>query len=319
MEHKANGDETAAMDRFTAPQPRPLPARLPAPADDGAAEHLVGQPVPRLALPATMGGLLDLAALALEGLVLYAFPKMGPPDEPDPHGWADIPGAYGCTQQSCSYRDRLDEFAALGYAVVGLSAQSPESQRETHDRLGLRFPLVADPDRRVGAALGLPTFAVAGMTLYPAAHARRRGRRRRQGVLSRVPAGRERRRGPAVAARRRGRGPDVIARIWRTGVDPARVGEYRAFAERRSLPMFRSRPGFLGVLFAEGERGFAVITLWLDRAAAGALERSDAYRATVADIVATGFLTGAQGVEVLDVAGGDLDRASAHLGAQERP
>lgn len=154
------------MDRFTTPQARPLPPHLPAPVDDGAADHLVGCAVPPLELPSTVGGSIDLAARAADGLVLYAFPKMGPPDEPDPAGWADIPGAYGCTQQSCAFRDLIAEFAALGHAVVGVSAQSPESQREAHERLHLRFPLVADPERRLGAELGLPTFTVAGMTLY---------------------------------------------------------------------------------------------------------------------------------------------------------
>ena len=103
----------------------------------------------------------------------------------------------------------------------------------------------------------------------------------------------------------------MIVRIWTTRVEPTRVDEYRSFAIERSLPMFREQDGFLGVMFTESELRFAVISLWTDRRAAEALESSASYRATVAAITRAGFLTGSQGVEILDVKGGHVDVAVA--------
>ncbi|HEX2050153.1 MAG TPA: antibiotic biosynthesis monooxygenase [Actinomycetota bacterium] len=111
----------------------------------------------------------------------------------------------------------------------------------------------------------------------------------------------------------------MIVRIWSTGVDPERVDEYLTFAQHRSLPMFHAHDGFLGVLFAESDERFATITLWRDRASVDALERSPTYRDTVADILAAGFLTGTQTVEVLDVAGGDLTDDAIHAVPRREP
>jgi len=166
MEYKANLGSTRQMDRSTLPSAPPLPFGLPDPIDDGAADHLCGRPIPAIRLPSTSGDDVDMASLAERGLVLYVFPGMGPPEKADPEGWNDIPGAYGCTQQSCAFRDRDSQFQAFGYTVVGLSAQSPEQQREAHARLRLGFQLVADPDRRFGDILALPTFSADDMTLY---------------------------------------------------------------------------------------------------------------------------------------------------------
>lgn len=148
------------------PQPPPLPTYLPGPVDDGAASHLQGIQVPRLELRSTERGTVDLAELARGGLVLYVFPKMGAPDLPDPPGWDETPGAYGCTQESCGFRDRAHLFADLGYLVAGLSAQSAEEQEEASERLHLSFPLLADPSRQLGELLSLPLFSIGGMTLY---------------------------------------------------------------------------------------------------------------------------------------------------------
>jgi heme-degrading monooxygenase HmoA len=101
----------------------------------------------------------------------------------------------------------------------------------------------------------------------------------------------------------------MIVRIWRTGVDPDRVAEYRMFAEQRSLPMFRSQTGFLGVLFVEAESDVAVISFWQDRDSAEALERSATYKDTVTRILAAGFLSGEQSVASFEVAGGELTDA----------
>jgi len=88
------------------------------------------------------------------------------PGQPLPSGWDDIPGARGCTPQSCAYRDALDEFAALGAAVVGISAQGAAEQREFAAREHIPFPLLSDEDLQLAEALRLPTFEAEGMTLY---------------------------------------------------------------------------------------------------------------------------------------------------------
>lgn len=143
-----------------------LPPNLPVPEDDGAADHLPGLAIPSLPLPSTLGGTADLAELARGRLVAYVYPRTGTPGEPSPEGWDDIPGARGCTPQSCAYRDALAEFERLGASPVGISAQSAEEQREFASREHIPFPLLSDSDLRLAAALGLPTFEAAGMTLY---------------------------------------------------------------------------------------------------------------------------------------------------------
>ncbi len=143
-----------------------LPADLPVPEDDGAAEHLPGLAVPELTLASTEGTTVDLAALAQERLVAYVYPRTGRPGEPLPAGWDDIPGARGCTPQSCAFRDALDEFARHGASVVGISAQSSEDQREFAQRERIPFPLLSDSGLELSSALRLPTLEAGVMTLY---------------------------------------------------------------------------------------------------------------------------------------------------------
>ena len=138
-----------------------LPDDLPAPADDGAADHLPGTPVPRLALPATSGGEVDLADLATGLLVAYVYPRTGVPGEPLPEGWDDIPGARGCTPQSCSYRESIAGFERHGARLVGISAQSEAAQAEFAARERIPYPLLADPGLGLATTLRLPTFKVA--------------------------------------------------------------------------------------------------------------------------------------------------------------
>lgn len=146
--------------------PTTLPAGLPVPVDDGAADHLLGGELPPLSFPATTGGSLDLRELAAGTLVLYLYPGTGRPGVDPPAGWDEIPGARGCTPQSCAFRDRESEFDALGARVAGLSAQTAGYQREAAERLHLPFPLLADPELRLAAALDLPTFTVEHLRLY---------------------------------------------------------------------------------------------------------------------------------------------------------
>jgi peroxiredoxin len=145
-----------------------LPPDLPVPADDGAADHLAGRWLPALTLAATTGGTLELAdAGAGPGaLVLYVYPRTGTPGRPSPDGWDAIPGARGCTPQSCAFRDHHAELRALGAGVLGLSAQPAEEQAAFAVREHLPFALLSDPELRLADALGLPTFEAGGMTLY---------------------------------------------------------------------------------------------------------------------------------------------------------
>ena len=145
--------------------PTILPAELPVPTDDGAAAHLAGQKLPALALPATDGSRVDLAKLAGR-TVVYIYPRTGVPGRAMPEGWDAIPGARGCTPQSCSFRDHFAELKALGVAqLYGLSTQDSDYQREAAQRLKLPFAILSDANFALTRALKLPTFAVAGMTL----------------------------------------------------------------------------------------------------------------------------------------------------------
>jgi peroxiredoxin len=145
-----------------------LPPDLPGPVDDGAADHLVGMRLPVLALRSTRGGDVELAAAAARAgtLVLYVYPRTGVAGEPAPDGWDAIPGARGCTPQTCAFRDHHAELLALGAAVLGLSAQPAEDQTAFAAREHLPFALLSDPQLRLAAALRLPTFEGGGMRLY---------------------------------------------------------------------------------------------------------------------------------------------------------
>jgi peroxiredoxin len=145
--------------------PTILPAGLPVPEDDGAADHLEGKLVPPLHLETTAGE-LNLAAVAAGLLVLYAYPRTGRPGVEPPPGWDETPGARGCTPQSCGFRDHGAELRDLGATVVGLSAQTLDDQREAVERLGLPHAVASDPDLRVADALRLPTFEFDGRRLY---------------------------------------------------------------------------------------------------------------------------------------------------------
>jgi peroxiredoxin len=122
--------------------------------------------LPELRLASTRGGTLSLSELAAVRLVAYVYPQTGTPGEPSPPDWDDIPGARGCTPQSCAFRDSLAEFAELGASVIGVSAQSPGEQRKFAEREHIPFPLLSDAGLSLAAGLRLPTFEVEGMTLY---------------------------------------------------------------------------------------------------------------------------------------------------------
>ncbi len=149
----------------TAHDPNVLPADIPVPQDDGGARHLTGRRLPALRLAATDGSRVDLASLSGR-TVVYIYPRTGVPGQAPPDGWDQIPGARGCTPQSCSFRDHFAELKRLGVArLYGLSTQDSAYQREAAERLHLPFPLLSDQSLELARALDLPTFTAAGMTL----------------------------------------------------------------------------------------------------------------------------------------------------------
>jgi peroxiredoxin len=141
-----------------------LPEGIPAPADDGAADHLPGMRLPSVPLNSTSGDPVDLSSLSGK-TVVYCYPMTGRPGGELPQGWDEIPGARGCTPQSCSFRDHHSELRDLGARVFGLSTQSTGYQREAAGRLQLPFELLSDENLTFAVALGLPTFEADGMTL----------------------------------------------------------------------------------------------------------------------------------------------------------
>ena len=142
-----------------------LPKGLPRPLDDGAASHLQGTALPETALAATNGARVDLSGIPGWG-VIYIYPMTARPGVAVPDGWESIPGARGCTPQSCAFRDHYSELQSLNTAVFGLSTQTTEYQKEARDRLHLPFELLSDSAHQLKQLLRLPTFAVAGMELY---------------------------------------------------------------------------------------------------------------------------------------------------------
>ena len=145
--------------------PQFLPPGIPAPQDDGAARHLAGAKLPDLVLPATDGTPVNLSRLSGR-TVIYIYPRTGVPGVDPPTGWDQIPGARGCTPQSCAFRDHFGELGRLGVAhLYGLSTQDTAYQREAATRLHLPFALLSDERLALAKALKLPTFSVAGMTL----------------------------------------------------------------------------------------------------------------------------------------------------------
>ena len=142
-----------------------LPDALPVPQDDGAARHLQGYRLPFVPLAATDGSQVDLSKLKGR-VVVYVYPRTGRPGEPNLEGWDAIPGARGCTPQSCGFRDHFAELKVLGVAhLFGLSTQDTAYQREAAERLHLPFPILSDHDLALTRAIKLPTFEAGGMTL----------------------------------------------------------------------------------------------------------------------------------------------------------
>jgi peroxiredoxin len=156
----AQKDQSMPKDAFYT-----LPSNLPVPKDDGAARHLAGMRVPAITLSSTANRRVNLADLARERTVIYCYPRTGAPGQPVPKGWDDIPGARGCTPESCGFRDHYHALQALHVRVFGLSTQTTEYQREAVERLHLPFEILSDADFTFTNALRLPTFEFEGVRL----------------------------------------------------------------------------------------------------------------------------------------------------------
>jgi peroxiredoxin len=143
-----------------------LPADLPVPEDDGAADRLPGLVMPSVPLPATSGGTIDLAQAGRPRAIVYLYPMTGTPGVPLLEGWDQIPGARGCTPESMGFRDHYEELTALGAEVFGLSSQDPPDQAEAAARLKLPFPLLSDAGLVLAERLGLPTFEAGDRPRY---------------------------------------------------------------------------------------------------------------------------------------------------------
>lgn len=143
-----------------------LPDGLPVPVDDGACNHLTGMHMPPALLRSTHGALVDVGEISrARRTVFFFYPRSGRPDQPPLPGWDDIPGARGCTPQSCAYRDHFPEFERLGAQLFGVSSQDTDYQREFAERTHLPYSLLSDAELELTCALRLPAFEVQAMTL----------------------------------------------------------------------------------------------------------------------------------------------------------
>ena len=142
-----------------------LPANLPRPTDDGGARHLKGMAMPDLELPSTANRRVNLSKISAPRAVIYAYPMTGRPDRQLPKGWDDIPGARGCTPETCGFRDHHKDLAKLHTEVFGVSTQDTPYQQEMVKRLEVPFEVLSDDRLLLTRALNLPTFTVDGMTL----------------------------------------------------------------------------------------------------------------------------------------------------------
>ena len=142
-----------------------IPADLPVPVDDGACKHLPGMKVPAITLVSTAHRRINMEEIARERTVIYCYPRTGIPGQEVPKGWNEIPGARGCTPESCSFRDHYKQLRELRAQVFGLSTQTTEYQQEMVARLHLPFEVLSDAEFVFTNALRLPTFQFDGVRL----------------------------------------------------------------------------------------------------------------------------------------------------------
>lgn len=137
-----------------------LPKNLTKPEQDGACDHLLNTKIPDIALPNQDGNLLKISRDETFRLVIYCYPMTGHPNRPLPDKWNDIPGARGCTPQTCSFRDHYDQLIVENSLPIGLSTQSVEDLKEMTIRLQIPYDVVSDQQLLFASALNLPTFSI---------------------------------------------------------------------------------------------------------------------------------------------------------------
>ena len=142
-----------------------LPPNLPVPKDDGGCRHLPGMTMPSVWLMSTSNRRVDLGKLTAPRSIIYCYPMTGQPGKALPDGWDDIPGARGCTLETCSFRDLHTELTKLNTGVYGVSVQSTDYQQEMVTRLKVPYEVLSDENMEFARALRLPTFSAGGMTL----------------------------------------------------------------------------------------------------------------------------------------------------------
>jgi peroxiredoxin len=161
----SNNHERAQQSNPPVPALTALPSDLPMPVDDGGSRHLPGMILPSIRLRSTAGRWVDLAKITTPRVIVYCYPMTGVPGKPLPDGWDEIPGARGCTPETCGFRDHHKDLLKLGADVFGMSTQTTSYQEEMVNRLHVPFEVLSDEHLRFTRALKLPTFAVAGRVL----------------------------------------------------------------------------------------------------------------------------------------------------------
>ena len=141
-----------------------LPTNLPIPKQDGACDHLLNTKIPDISLPTQDGNFLKLNRTDTFRLVIYCYPMTGHPKRPLPDNWDNIPGARGCTPQTCSFRDFYDQIIVQNAVPIGLSTQSVEDLKEMTVRLQIPYDVVSDQQLLFSSALKLPTFSIGNKT-----------------------------------------------------------------------------------------------------------------------------------------------------------
>ena len=134
--------------------------KFPIPENDGASDHLKNSRIPSISLPNQEGNFLRLDRSDTFRMILYCFPMTGRPDMPLPQGWNLIPGASGCTLETCKFRDNYDDLIGLNAVPIGISSQTVEYNKEMTNRLGVPFDVLSDAKLELKKAIGLPTFSI---------------------------------------------------------------------------------------------------------------------------------------------------------------
>ena len=127
-------------------------------------QNLTNLRLPNISLKATSDASVNLS-LQRGTVVIYIYPKTSSPYEKSIPNWDAIPGAKGCTIQSCSFRDCHDDLHDLGCTIFGLSVQSTEYQKEVKSRLNLPFELLSDENFDFINNLSLPILEIDDIVL----------------------------------------------------------------------------------------------------------------------------------------------------------